>query len=178
MHRRSRRVKGGGRAGTWEQSGAPPRALTLRLSPPAHQGSGRPAYRLGRGRARYRNAASGRVTAPHMFKPRQMPAPTCQLSKQTWSVDNTSIPGTPGSLWSRGPQSWLGQPGKRAATLARDKQGIGGVLANSQVARDGDRCVAVLVHFRTGSCRMPPGAVLGQPGPRSGSCCSRGCRCK
>jgi hypothetical protein len=79
----------------------------------------------GRWRARYRDAAGRRVTAPNTFRT------TADASAYLAVVQSDLVHGryidprqgkTTLASWA---QSWVGRPGKRAATVARDRQGIG-----------------------------------------------------
>jgi len=78
----------------------------------------------GRWRVRYRDAAGQRVTAPGTFSSKA-DASACLAIIQADLVRGQYVDPNRGRItveeWSR---SWLGRAGKRAATVARDRQGI------------------------------------------------------
>jgi integrase len=78
----------------------------------------------GRWRVRYRDAAGRRITAPGTFSSKA-DASACLAITQADLVRGQYVDPNRGRVtveeWSR---SWLGRAGKRAATVARDSQGI------------------------------------------------------
>src|SRR5262245_41868637 len=79
----------------------------------------------GRWRARYRDAAGRRVTAANTFRTKADDSASLAVGQADLVRGHYIDPREGKTTVASWAQSWLGRPGKRAATVARDRQGIG-----------------------------------------------------
>ena len=178
MHRRSRRVKGGGRVRTWERSGAAQRALDapgcLR-QPTTDLASRRGWVGGGRATAMPRVAGSRLLTCLNQGRCQRLLV-SCPSRPGPWTIHRS--PGRPDHCGVGGPKAGLASRGSEQRPWPEISRASGAFWQTHRLP--GTETGVWRSSFILG--QVPAGCLRGRSsvnqGARSGSCCSRGCRCK